>query len=241
MPGRILIVDDETDLAELLGYNLTKAGFHTRIAPDGQAGLRAIAEFEPDLVVLDVMMPGLDGHQVLARIRTNPRTTNLPVILLTAKNQEADEFEGLSKGADDFLSKPFSIRILQTRIEKLIERSQETQASENLGVGPLQIDLDTHQASLDGSPLPLTLTEFRLLVSLLEAQGRVLGRSALIERAIGSGITITARTIDVHITAIRKKLGTLAPIVKTVRGVGYRIDRDEIAEESRRSTPASSE
>lgn len=239
MPRRILIVDDETDLAELLGYNLTKAGFYTQIAPDGEAGLRAIAQFNPDLVVLDVMMPGLDGHQVLSRIRSNPSTATLPVILLTAKNQEADEFEGLSKGADDFLSKPFSIRILQTRIEKLIERSQETQASENLGVGPLQINLDTHQASLDGTPLALTLTEFRLLVSLLEAEGRVLSRSALIELAIGSGITITARTIDVHVTAIRKKLGQLAPIVKTVRGVGYRIDRDTVNTNDHPSTTPS--
>lgn len=230
MSRRVLIVDDETDIADLLGYNLEKAGYDTRVAGDGEAGLREISDFRPDLVVLDIMMPGLNGHQVLTRIRGNPTTAGLPVIFLTARNEEADEVAGLDRGADDFITKPFSVRILQARIERLLDRrtTAPAQNGDLIDVGPLRVDRGTHEASLQGAPLPLTVTEFRLLNSLIEAEGSVMSRSTLIEQAIGSGITITERTIDVHVTSIRKKLGPLAPILKTVRGVGYRIDHAAI-------------
>ncbi len=226
MARRVLIVDDEADLSELLGYNLWKAGYETRVVNDGEAALRAVGEFKPDLVVLDIMMPGLNGHQVLAKIRANPTTAGIPVIFLTAKNEESDEIEGLSKGADDFVTKPFSIRVLEARIERLLTRRVVPESDGALAIGGLVIDRETHEATLDGAPLPLTVTEFRLLTSLLDAEGKVLSRASLIKHAMGSGVTITERTIDVHITSIRKKLGSLAPLIKTVRGVGYRIDRD---------------
>lgn len=227
MARRVLIVDDETDLSELLGYNLWKAGYETKVVNDGEAGLREIASFQPDLVVLDIMMPGLNGHQVLGRIRGNPDTAAIPVIFLTAKNEEVDEIEGLSKGADDFVTKPFSIRVLQARIERLLDRGAMETPSQ-IEIGGLVLNRETHEATLGGNALPLTVTEFRLLASLLEAEGKVLSRAALIQHAMGSGVTITERTIDVHVTSIRKKLGGLAVIVKTVRGVGYRIDADAV-------------
>ena len=227
MARRVLIVDDETDLSELLGYNLWKAGYETKVVNDGEAGLQEIESFQPDLVVLDIMMPGLNGHQVLSRIRGNPQTASLPVIFLTAKNEEVDEIEGLSKGADDFVTKPFSIRVLQARIERLLDRGTADTPS-SLTIGGLVFDRETHEATLRGKALPLTVTEFRLLSSLLEADGKVLSRAALIQHAMGSGVTITERTIDVHVTSIRKKLGDLSGIIKTVRGVGYRIDAEAV-------------
>lgn len=241
MARRVLIVDDETDIAELLGYTLERGGYETRVASDGEAGIRAIGEFNPDLVVLDVMMPGLNGHQVLSRIRGNPGTADLPVILLTAKNEESDEIDGLSKGADDFITKPFSLRVLQARIERLLDRRPQAESASHRSLGPLRLDLSIHEATLHDAPLPLTVTEFRLLSSLLDAEGTVMNRTALIEQAIGSGITITERTIDVHITAIRKKLGPLSPIIKTVRGVGYRIDRAALNDQGTSHAAATSE
>ena len=227
MARRVLIVDDETDLAEMLGYNLWKAGFETRVENDGESGLRAIGEFKPDLIVLDIMMPGLNGHQVLARIRGNPEFASIPVVFLTAKNEEIDEVDGLTKGADDFVTKPYSIRVLQARIERLLSRGESSGPS-SMEIGGLSLNRETHEASLNGEPLPLTVTEFRLLASLLEADGKVLSRAALIKHAMGSGVTITERTIDVHVTSIRKKLGDLSPVIKPVRGVGYRIDADAV-------------
>lgn len=238
MTARVLIVDDEADLSELLGYNLWKAGYETRVVNDGELGLKAIAEFKPDLVVLDIMMPGLNGHQVLTRIRSNPETVNLPVVFLTAKNEEADEIAGLTKGADDFVTKPFSMRVLEARIERLLQRSTSTKdPGSKIEIGSLVIDRETHEARLAGEHLPLTVTEFRLLSALLEAEGKVLSRASLIKHAMGSGVTITERTIDVHVTSIRKKLGEMSAMVKTVRGVGYRIDRDAI--DSTSDSPAS--
>ncbi|USN98452.1 MAG: response regulator transcription factor [Phycisphaeraceae bacterium] len=227
MARRVLIVDDETDLAELLAYNLSKSGYDTRVAADGPGGLREIAEYNPDLVVLDVMMPGLSGHAVLARIRRTPETSHLPVILLTAKSEENDELEGLSYGADDYVTKPYSMKVLEARIEAILRRaSEEPQDSPLLSLGAVTINKETHEARLDGAVIALTVTEFRLLCSLIEAEGRVLDRQALIRMAMGAGVTITERTIDVHVTSIRKKLGKHASMVKTVRGVGYRIEHD---------------
>jgi two-component system phosphate regulon response regulator PhoB len=238
MARRVLIVDDEADLSELLGYNLWKAGYETRVVNDGDAALKAIGEFAPDLVVLDIMMPGLNGHQVLTKIRGNPATATLPVIFLTAKNEESDEIEGLAKGADDFVTKPFSIRVLEARIQRLLNRRPPPEGESPMQIGGLALNKETHEATLDGKAMPLTVTEFRLLSSLLDADGKVLSRASLIKHAMGAGVTITERTIDVHITSIRKKLGSLAGIVKTVRGVGYRIDRDAAEQESNGHTEA---
>lgn len=228
MTRRVLIVDDEADLSELVSYNLSRAGYETDVAHDGPAAIARIAECKPDLVVLDVMMPGLNGHEVLARIRRAPETADLPVILLTAKSGESDEIEGLSRGADDFVTKPFSMKVLEARIDSILRRSGPQAGEHRCALGPITVKKETHEVLLDDTPLKLTLTEFRLLSSLIEAGGSVLSRQALIKMAIGAGVTITERTIDVHITSIRRKLGPHASIIKTVRGVGYRTSDESV-------------
>jgi two-component system phosphate regulon response regulator PhoB len=219
----ILVVDDERDLADLLVFQLQKAGFTAAAVYDGRAALRSIAERRPDLVVLDLMLPELPGTDVASRIRTSPATTNLPIVMLTAKADEIDQLLGLTVGADDYITKPFSTKLLIARIEAVLRRAQGSPgADESLHLGPVEIDPRTHQARVDGRTISLTLTEFRLLLALVQADGRVLSRATLMSRAMGPGITVTERTIDVHMTSIRRKLGSAGRILRTVRGVGYR-------------------
>jgi len=223
----ILVVDDESDMVDLLELNLSAAGYRVSSARDGRQALAAIEQDRPDLAILDVMMPELNGIEVLSRVRSNPALASLPVIILTAKGEEVDELVGLSVGADDYIAKPFSKNVLLARIEALLRRAAGAQSPPAIDdireIGPVRITLSTHEASLRGEPMKLTLTEFRVLSALIEAGGRVLSRADLIATAIGPGITVTERTIDVHVTAIRKKLGDDASMIQTVRGVGYRI------------------
>lgn len=234
----ILVVDDERDLSELLSYNLRKSGYEVHLASTGRAALDAIAQRMPNLVLLDVMLPELSGTEVASRLRSNPATANLPIIMLTAKGEEVDQLVGLTVGADDYIPKPFSMKVLLARIEAVLRRTQRATPTETRGVqvGGVEVNLETHECAVDGQPVKLTLTEFRLLAALMQAGGRVLSRSALMARAMGQGVTVTERTIDVHITSIRKKLGDRAGIVRTVRGVGYRVtaeqaEGDEASEE----------
>lgn len=222
--ANILVVDDERDLLDLVVYNLKKSGYETLTAGDGKQALSQVSKTQPDLIILDVMMPGLSGTEVLTRLRADPATAKLPVILLTAKSEEVDQVVGLTVGADDYVTKPFSMKVLMARVESLLRRSKGPVADRQmLELAGVELDLGTHQASVDGVQIKLTVTEFRLLAALLQAGGRVLSRAALMTRAMGPGITVTERTIDVHVTAIRKKLGSRGHIVKTVRGVGYRV------------------
>ncbi|MBX3380704.1 MAG: response regulator [Phycisphaeraceae bacterium] len=219
----ILIVEDERDLTELLVYNLKRAGYSTTTAAAGRAALDAVARHAPDLILLDVMIPELPGTEVAARLRAEPVTASIPIIMLTAKGEETDQVIGLKLGADDYVTKPFSMKVLLARIEALLRRSGRFSGERGvMRLGPIEINTDTHQASLNDQPIKLTLTEFRILASLVQAGGRVLSRNALMTRAMGPGVTVTERTIDVHVTSIRKKLADSAHIVKTVRGVGYR-------------------
>lgn len=219
----ILVVDDERDLADMLVYNLQKGGFTAKAAYDGRAALHAISEHSPDLVVLDLMMPELSGTEVATRIRTTPATTNLPIIMLTAKADELDQLLGLSIGADDYVTKPFSTKVLLARIQAVLRRAEQAPATdEPVRLGPIEIDPRTHEVRVSGKPIALTLTEFRLLLALIQAEGRILTRAVLMARAMGPGITVTERTIDVHMTSIRRKLGAAGRILLTVRGVGYR-------------------
>lgn len=221
---QILVVDDEADLVELVTFNLERAGYGVLTAGNGRLGLALATSEKPDLILLDIMMPELNGIEVASRLRANPDTSGIPIIMLTAKGEEVDELVGLRVGADDYLAKPCNTKILLARVEAVLRRAGPQPIAQNAGIslGPIQIDTDSHEASVEGEPLKLTLTEFRVLTSLLEADGRVLSRSSLIQQAIGPGITVTERTIDVHVTAIRKKLGQHAGIIQTVRGVGYR-------------------
>lgn len=226
----ILIVDDEKDLVELLTYNLKKAGFETASAANGRAALQSIATRVPDLILLDVMLPELSGTEVASRIRTNPATAAVPIIMLSAKSEDVDQIVGLTVGADDYITKPFSVKVLMARIEAMLRRVGSAPVEHRtLALGPLNIDTGTHEATLDGAVVKLTLTEFRLLAALLQASGKVLSRSTLMSRAMGPGVTVTDRTIDVHMTSIRKRLGKHQSLIRTVRGVGYRLTAEPVA------------
>ena len=220
----ILVVDDEHDLVELIVFNLRKAGYRTSAAFTGKDALQSIHKDRPDAIVLDLMMPGLNGIEFTTRVRSTPALASIPILMLTAKGEEVDQIVGLSVGADDYMPKPFSMKVLLARLAALLRRAtvSPTDTHELLELGPIQIDSSTHDVKVSGEEVKLTLTEFRILAALLAAEGRVLSRAALIGKAIGPGITVTERTIDVHVTAIRKKLGEGAPLIQTVRGVGYR-------------------
>jgi two-component system phosphate regulon response regulator PhoB len=223
----ILIAEDERDLAELMALNLNRAGFLTRVVHNGRAALAAIATEMPDLLILDLMMPELSGTEVASRIRSDPKTNHLPIVMVTAKAEEMDQLVGLSVGADDYVTKPFSMKVLQARLEAVLRRTRHTAGgSSNPHLGPIEVNLETHEIRCDGDLMKLTLTEFRLLASLVQANGRVLSRATLMSKAMGPGVMVTERTIDVHITSIRKKLGASANLVRTVRGVGYRASLD---------------
>lgn len=222
-PLTVVVVDDEPDLLELVAYNIRQDGHEVVTASDGLSALEAVQTRLPDVVVLDVMMPGLSGLEVARRLRNQTETASIPIIMLTARAEEKQELEGLDAGADDYISKPFSMQVLMARIQAVARRTGAGGARTNsLGLGPISIDLDEHLAAVNDEPMSLTITEFRILAALVSAKGKVLSRPALISRAIGPGVTVTERTIDVHVTSIRKKLGESSGMIRTVRGVGYR-------------------
>jgi len=223
----ILVVDDERDLVELLVYNLKRAGYEASTAFTGRQALDRVSERAPDLIILDVMLPELSGTEVASRIRANPQTAAIPILMLSAKGEEVDQIVGLTVGADDYVSKPFSTKVLLARVAAILRRGNRAGSPDTLlQFGGVGINLDTHEVFSNGEPVKLTLTEFRLLVTLMQENGRVLNRQKLMSRAMGPGVTVTERTIDVHMTAIRKKLGGCAYLLKTVRGVGYRVSTD---------------
>jgi two-component system phosphate regulon response regulator PhoB len=225
MPNkRIVIVEDERDMADLVATRLRREGYKVDVAHDGLEGLNLIRSEPPNLVLLDIMLPGMSGTEIAAKLRDDPRTGGVPIIMLTAKSEESDIVVGLKFGADDYVTKPFSMSVLTARIDALLRRtaSPQAQASASLRAGPLLIDQHRYCVELEGKPLALTLTEFRLLAALAIANGRVLTRNQLIDQAIGPDVVVTDRNIDVHITMLRRKLGKARGFVQTVRGVGYR-------------------
>lgn len=224
---RILIIEDEPDITEVLKYNLEKHHYQTSSAGTGEAGLAAARETLPDLILLDLMLPGMDGLQVCRKLREDPRTRDLLVIMLTAKGTEADVVVGLTLGADDYVVKPFSTTELMARIKAVLRRVEHREdegEQDLLKSGPIELDLSKHQARLDDTVLELTLSEFKLLSFLLRKKGRVFTRDQLLNAVVGPGVFVTARNIDVHVAALRKKLGKLGSCIVTVRGVGYRFE-----------------
>jgi DNA-binding response OmpR family regulator len=223
---RVLVVDDERDIVDLVKYNLTKNGYHAIAAYDGNEALE-IAQREPlDLIVLDLMLPGMNGTEVARRLKADAATASIPIVMLTAKGEETDVVVGLTLGADDYVTKPFSVKILLARLASVLRRADAAAKADGgtvLKAGPLLIDASKHEASVNGEVLKLTLTEFKLISALVGARGRVLTRDQLMDKAIGTGVFVTDRAIDVHVTAIRKKLGEANWLVHTVRGVGYRL------------------
>jgi two-component system alkaline phosphatase synthesis response regulator PhoP len=224
----VLVVDDEKDLLDLVTYNLGRNGYDTVTADNGNEAIEVAIREQPDLLLLDLMLPGIDGTEVARRLKADPRTASLPIVMLTAKGEETDVVVGLTLGADDYVTKPFSMKILLARVAAVLRRN-ETPADDTgiLRAGPLAIDTSKHEVTVDGEPAKLTLTEFKLLAALVNARGRVLTRDQLMDKAMGTDVFVTDRAIDVHITAIRKKLGTANWLVHTVRGVGYRLQESE--------------
>ncbi|HJT77149.1 MAG TPA: winged helix-turn-helix domain-containing protein [Gemmataceae bacterium] len=219
---RILIIEDERDLTELLVYNLHREGYETVTAHDGQEGLRKAQMLLPDLVLLDLMLPVLSGQDVLRELRAGERTRGIPVVVLTARAEETDQIVGFSLGADDYVTKPFSPRVLMQRIKALWRRQEAAgEAQEVIEHHEVRIDRVRHRAYVRGQELDLTPTEFRLLECLLRQPGRAFSRAQLMDAAIGEGAVVLERTIDVHVKALRKKLGR-PDLIQTVRGVGYR-------------------
>lgn len=218
----ILVVEDATDLADLICVNLERDGYVCRKQFDGAAALADVQHTPPDLIILDRMMPKLTGDEVIRRLKREPRTASIPVIMLTAKVEETDELVGLALGADDYIRKPFSMKLLTARVAAMLRRRESGDATtELLSAGPIVVDRGRHEATIDGTPISLTATEFRVLATLMAARGRVLDRDQLLDEVVGSGVAVTNRTIDVHIAALRRKLGSAAGWIHTIRGVGY--------------------
>jgi DNA-binding response OmpR family regulator len=220
----ILVIDDEPELVKLLDYNLSKAGYLVLSAKDGEAGLAAARKHAPDAIILDVMMPGLDGWEVCKRLRQDPSTSALPLLMLTAKADEGDRVLGLELGADDYVTKPFGVRELLARVKALLRRSEVASTStEILKTGKIVIDSSRRTVTAAGKAVALTATEFNLLKALAEKEGRVISREDLLSLARGDDVAVMDRTVDVHVAALRKKLGKQGEMIETVRGVGYRM------------------
>jgi two-component system phosphate regulon response regulator PhoB len=222
--GTILIIDDEKDLVELVRYNLVeKEGYDVISANDGPSGLEIAQRHKVDLIVLDLMMPGMDGLEVCRRLRADARTGRIPLIMLTAKATEADRIVGLELGADDYVTKPFSPRELVARVKAILRRTAvQADPSPIIRHGDLAIDVTRHEVTYGGKPVALTATEFRILHFLATKPGRVLSRDDIIDAALGRDANVFDRTIDVHITAIRRKLGPGSERIETIRGFGYK-------------------
>jgi len=218
----ILVVEDEADLANMLRHNLEREGYACRTAADGRAALSEIRRSVPDLVLLDRMLPGLSGDEILSQLRHEPRGVSIPVIMLTAKVEESDQLVGFALGADDYVAKPFSMKVLLARVAALLRRAEAGDVEpEVLAAGPIALDVGRHEVTVEGRPVVMTATEFRVLRALMAANGRVLSRGQMIDSVLGTGVAVTDRTIDVHITALRKKLGDAGMWIQTIRGVGY--------------------
>ncbi len=224
MTHRILVVDDEPDITALVAYHLAKAGFRVSTASTGPEALKAAREERPDIVILDLMLPGVSGYDVLAELRQRDETRDVGVILLTARREETDRIRGLSLGADDYLTKPFSPQELSLRVRGLLRRlgSPPVTAGSTLSAGPVSIDRSAHRASIGGEELSLTATEYKLLLTLVERRGRVQTRPQLLETVWEAQPDIQTRTVDMHVQRLRTKLGDAGRMIETVRGFGYR-------------------
>lgn len=221
---RILVVDDEEDILELVRYNLTREGYQVSGAASGEAALRKATAENFDLIVLDLMLPGIDGLEVARQLKNRAATKSVPIIMLTAKGEEADIVTGLELGADDYVTKPFSPRILIARVRTVLRRKTEEPEADGriVSVHNLQIHPGRRSVSIEGSPVDLTFTEFQVLYVLAKRPGWVFTRSQIVDAVRGSDYPVTDRSVDVQIVGLRKKLGPYGKYIETVRGVGYR-------------------
>ncbi len=218
----ILVVDDEADLVNLLEHHLKREHYAVHTAKDGETALRLAKEEKPDLILLDLMLPRVDGLEVCRRIKADAATADTRIIMLTAKGEEADVVAGLELGADDYVPKPFSPRVLLARIRAVLRRAQGPAEAGILRAGDLTIDPARHEVKANGERCELTATEFKLLQHMASQPGRVFTRNRLIDAARGDDVVVVDRTVDVHIASLRKKLGACGELIETVRGIGYR-------------------
>jgi two-component system phosphate regulon response regulator PhoB len=227
--GRILIVDDEEDILELVRFNLSKEGYDTTCVESGEKALKCAQKERFDLMVLDLMLPGLDGLEVTQMLKSNATTKNIPIVMLTAKGEEADVVAGLEMGADDYITKPFSPRILSARVKAVLRRKGNTEEESNdiIQVHELVIHPGRREVLLAGRPVELTYTEFQVLYYLAKRPGWVLTRSQIVDAVRGTDYPVTDRSVDVQIVGLRKKLDPYGDYIQTVRGVGYRFKENE--------------
>lgn len=223
---RILVVDDEKDIQELVGYNLMRNGYQVTMVATGEEALTRARSDDPDLVVLDLLLPGIDGLDVCKALKNDSITSHIPVIMLTAKGEESDIVTGLELGADDYVTKPFSPRVLNARIKAVFRRHEDNEEESEgklIKRGPLVIDLTRYRVSLNEKTVELTASEFHTLKYLAEHPGRVFTRQQIIDTVHGDDYPVTERSVDVHIVSLRKKLGEYGDNIETVRGIGYKM------------------
>ncbi len=222
---KVLVIEDEADIQQLLSYHFKQAGFRVDCQGSGHEGLKRAREANPDLILLDLMLPGIDGLEVCRTLKGDVKTKHIPVIMLTAKGEEVDKVVGFELGADDYLTKPFSPRELLLRVKAVLRRTQAPPSSSEekpLRFGALAIDLPRHKVFVSDKEIELTAIEFKLLRYLLETKGRVQSRDILLDKVWGYDAFVTTRTVDTHVKRLREKLGKLGDYIETVRGVGYR-------------------
>jgi len=231
-PNRILIVDDESDVTDLVAYHLKAKGFQVEALNDPNSSIGRARSFLPDLVILDVMMPDLNGIQICRMLRADPKLSKVPVIFLTAKAEENDRVQGLETGADDYISKPFSIKELVLRVQSILRRLGDGRVLEakKLQIGAILLDAERHEVFIHDLPVELTATEFKLLHLLMERRGRVQTREHLLINVWNYETEIETRTVDTHVRRLREKLGTEADWIETIRGVGYRMAERRVQE-----------
>jgi two-component system phosphate regulon response regulator PhoB len=223
---KVLIVEDEESIATLIDYNLTREDFATKIAPDGEDALLKVQEFQPDIVIIDWMLPKISGLEVCRRLRQNPDTKNLPIIMLTARSEESDRIRGLETGADDYLTKPFSTAELIARVRAVLRRIRPALVEDVVSYGDLKVDRTAHRVWRGDKEIHLGPTEFRLLDHLIQHPGRVFSREQLLNAVWGSDVFVEVRTVDVHVGRLRKALTRYdhEDPIRTVRAAGYSLD-----------------
>lgn len=221
---KILVVDDEEDILELVRYNLVKDGYRVTCVSSGEQAIQKLREETPNVILLDLMLPGMDGLDVCKKLRTNPATAGIPIIMITAKGEDADIVTGLELGADDYLTKPFSPRVLLARIRAILRRNKQEEIDETsvLKIHDIVVNPARHEVLVKGEPLILTATEFAILHFLARRPGWVFSRDQIISAVKGDDYPVTERSVDVQIVGLRKKLGDSGDLIETVRGVGYR-------------------
>ena len=222
--SKVVIIEDEPDIVEVISYNLKREGFQVASVGRGDEGLAMVRNLSPAVVILDLMLPGIDGLSVCQQIKSDPITRDVPIIIVSAKGEESDVVIGLGLGADDYLAKPFSPRELLARVKAVVRRGpiREDQHKERIAIKDLVIDVARHEVRVGEQLVKLTATEFKILYQLASQPGRAFTREQLLNRVVGEGVVVVDRNIDVHIRAVRKKLGSHARMIQTIRGVGYR-------------------